>query len=426
MRRITRRAAIGGLSALAAVGTVRRARAQRATLKMWTFLATQGTDPRAGALRGVVERFNQSQARFEVQVESINFARIDNSVIQATAAGQGPDILNVYTDQLAMHVAAGTVAPLDRYVAAAPAAWRDDFVMNLGSVSFGGRVMALPWETRVWLLWYRKDLVERAGGAPPRTLEELGQLAGRLASDQAMGFGFGASTGALAAGMIEAFVPLFWGAGGTLFEANGRTGVNGPAGVQTLAYFRDMVARYRGMRPTVVSMSVEDAFTAVRAGTIAMTVMGSFRVAAARNAAATGDNLQTAAIPGWTAERPTPARLAGQTMTIGANSRQQDGAWAFIEHYTSTASQLEFSRAGVMPSRVSTYAESAFAENPNAAELRRWTEYARTAGRMEPTPADFSKLSEELARATQRVIAQNADPKAALDAAAEAYNAQHR
>ena len=155
-----------------------------------------------------------------------------------------------------------------------------------------------------------------------------------------------------------------------------------------------------------------------------MTVMGSFRVGAARNAAATGNNLQTAPVPGWTPDKPSPARLGGQTLTIGANTKEPEGAWAFIAHYLSPASQLEFAKAGVMPSRVSTYDDKFFKDDPAAKDMQQWTDYAKKYGRMEKTPKDFSKLSEELAKAIQKVIVQGADPKAALDEAAAAYNAQ--
>jgi len=155
-----------------------------------------------------------------------------------------------------------------------------------------------------------------------------------------------------------------------------------------------------------------------------MTVMGSFRVAAARNAAATGANLQTAPVPGWSGDKPSPARLAGQTLTIGANTKNADGAWAFIQYYLSPAAQLEFAKAGVMPSRVSAYGDKFFKEDPAAKDMQAWTDYAKQHGRMEKTPKDFSKLSEEIAKAIQKVVLQNADPKAALDEAAAAYNAQ--
>lgn len=425
MKRSTIRQWMGAAMAALALAAG-AAQAQPKELTFWTFLATQGTDPRSTALRNIVEGFNKSQSKYAVKVESINFARIDNVVIQSTAAGQGPDILNVYTDQLPMHVAAKTVQPLDMYFAKLPPAAQKDFAMDLDFLRYDGKLMALPWETRVWLLWYRKDLLDKAGAGVPKTADELAQVAAKISSEQVMGFGFGASTGALGAGAMEAFVPLFWGAGGQLFNAKGEATINSDAGVRTLGFFRDMVNKSKGMRSSVAAMSVEDAMTAVKAGTIGMTVMGSFRVAAARNAAATGTNLQTAAVPGWAADKPSPARIGGQTLTIGANSKEQEGAWQFIQYYISPAGQLEFAKAGVMPSRLSTYDDKYFKDDPTAKDMQQWTEYAKKYGRMEKTPKDFSKLSEEIAKAIQKVIVQGTEPKVALDEAAQAYNSQRQ
>jgi multiple sugar transport system substrate-binding protein len=412
------------LSALAFVTLLAPApfAAAQTSLKMWTFLATSGTDPRSAALKGIVDGFNKSQSKYVVEVESIPFARIDNSVIQATAAGQGPDILNVYSDQLALHVAAKTIQPLDALLAKEPDAFRNDFVTKLEFFAFDGKRMAVPWETRVWLLWYRADLLKAAGLAVPKTLDELTTVGARLGTDQTMGFGFGASTGALGAGAIETFTPLLWSAGGDLFDGSGKATINSPAGVRVLTWMRDLVPK-KAMRQTVVSMTIDDVMSSIKAGTMATTILGSFRVAAGRAATATGNNLQTAPIPGWTADKPAPARLAGQTLTIGANTKNGDGAWEFIKFYTSPESQLAFARAGVMPSRVSAYANAYFKDDPAGAEMRGWTNYARENGRIGRTPSDFNKLSEEVAKAIQSVLVQGADPKQALDAAAAAYNA---
>lgn len=412
-----------GAGALAAGAfAIPRARAAQ-QLKFWTFLATSGSDPRSAALREVVDGFNHSQSSWEVSVESINFARYDNVVIQATAAGQGPDVLNVYTDQLPMHVAAATVAPLDGVLGAGWAEEAKDFAVSPDFMRFGGKLMAVPWEARVWLLWYRQDLLAAAGLAVPKTLAELQAAAAKISDEKMMGFGFGASTGALGSGAIEAFVPIFWGAGGRLFDAQGKTLINSDAGVKTLTWIRDMV-NAGAMKKSVVGMSVEDALTSVKAGTIAMTVMGSYRVGAARASDVTGTKLMTAPVPGWDASKPSPARVASQTLAVGANSKSPDGAWAFIQHYLSPASQLAFARAGVMPSRLSTYNLPEFDKLPGAAELRRWATYLHENGKMEATPKDFSTLSEALATAIQRTVVQGTPPQQALDEAARTYNSQ--
>ena len=90
----------------------------------------------------MIEGFNKSQSEYEVQIQSINYGRIDNQVIQATAAGEGPDIINVYSDLLPTHIAAKTIVPLDAYVSKMSAAEQNDFVMPLKQFQDGGKQMA--------------------------------------------------------------------------------------------------------------------------------------------------------------------------------------------------------------------------------------------------------------------------------------------
>jgi len=394
-------------------------------IKFWTFLTVDSPDPRSAALKSVIEGFNKSQSEYEVQIQSINYGRIDNQVIQATAAGEGPDVLNVYSDLLPTHIAAKTVVPLDAYVAKMSPADRDDFVVALKLFQFDGKQMAIPWESRVWLLWYRKDLLAKAGLQPPRTLDELAQDAGKVTTPQVMGFTMGASTGNLGAGAYETFIPLLWASGGDLTDAQGKATFNSDAGVKALTWLRDLVTKHQGMRTTVVSMTADDMVSSMKAGTAAMILGGSFRVAAARAGNLPPDAIVTAPVPGWTADKPAPARVASQTLTIGANSKNKDGAWKFIQYYLSPQSQLAFAKASVMPVRGSVY-NDAFFKTEQGQETQRWGAYAREHGRLTKTPTDFAKLSELLAKSIQEVLLKGADPKQALNTAANEYNAQHK
>lgn len=402
------------------------ASAEPATLKLWTLLSAQTTDPRSAALQSIVEDFNKSQSDYRIEIQFIDFARIDNQVIQATAASQGPDIVNVYSDLLPMHVAAKTLMPLDKFLDTLSDGERNDFVLPLKFMTFNSHVMALPWDSRVWLLWYRSDLLEKAGQKLPKTLDELGQAAGAMTTDQVMGYAMGASDAQLGAGLIETFIPLLWGAGGDMLDGSGHAVFNSPAGVRTVEYLRDLVTRYKAMRTNVVSMSADDVLSGIKSGTVATTFQGSHRVSAGRAAAATGDNLKTAPIPGWSADQPTPARLAGQTLAIGAGSKHPEGAWKFILFHLSRESQLKFARAGVMPSRRSTYDDAFFSEAPVGKEMKEWSAYAAQYGRMEAMPQDYPKLVTPLVHAVQEVLVSGKDPKAMLDQAAAQYNALHK
>jgi multiple sugar transport system substrate-binding protein len=395
------------------------------TLKMWTFLSSQTSDPRSAALLSIMADFNKSQSEYRVEMQSIDFGRIDNMVIQATAANQGPDIVNVYSDLLSMHIAAKTLTPLDKYIASMSDAEKSDFIVPLTFMTFNGHVMALPWESRAWLYWYRSDLLEKTGAKLPQALDELGSVSGAVTTDSVMGFALGASEGQLGAGTIETFIPLLWGAGGDMVDSKGHAVFNSDAGVKTLTFLRDLITKYKGMRPNVVSMTADDVLSGIKAGTIAMTFQGSHRLSAARNAAATGANLKTAPIPGWTGDKPTPARLAAQTLAIGSTSKHPDGAWKFITFHLGRESQLKFAHAGVMPSRGSSYKDPFFTESPIGKEMQEWSVYAQKFGRMETLPQDYPKLVMPLVRAVQEVLVAGKDPKASLDAASTQYNALH-
>ncbi len=394
-------------------------------LKFWTFLTVDSPDPRSEALKSVIEGFNKSQNDYEVQIQSINYGRIDNQVIQATAAGEGPDILNVYSDLLPMHIAAKTIVPLDDFVAKMSAPERDDFVVKLNLFQTGGKQMAVPWESRVWLLWYRKDLLDKAGLQPPKTLDQLATDAAKVTTPQVMGFTMGASTGNLGAGAYETFIPLLWASGGDLTDDKGKATFASDAGVKALTWLRDLTTKHQAMRTTVVSMTADDMVSSMKAGTAATIFGGSYRVAAARAGNLPADAIVTAPVPGWTADKPAPARVASQTLTIGANSKNKEGAWRFIQYYLSPQSQLAFAKASVMPVRGSVY-KDAFFQTPQGQETQRWATYAREYGRLTKTPTDFAKLSELLAKAIQEVLLKGADPKKALDQAANDYNAQHK
>lgn len=414
------------LSALAAGALPVRARAAApATLKFWTFLNLQASDPRGRVVNEIVRSFNASQSAYQVEPQSIDYSRIDNSVIQATAAGQGPDIVNVYTDLVARHAAANTLMPLNSRLAQLSVTEQAGYLVPLDSLKFDGKVLILPWEARVWLLWYRSDLLEQAKLSVPATLEAMGVAGGKIANEHLMGFTFGASAAGLGAGVYQIVTPLLWGAGGDLLDKNGAAAFASQAGVKTVGFLRDLITKYHATKPTIVSLADYDVMASCKAGTTGMAILGSYLLTAARSGSAAGASIRTAPVPGWSST-PSPARLAAQCLGIGATSANPDGAWAFMQYYTSPESQLAFAKAGVMPSREAAYADPFFSGTDQGREMVQWKAYIGKYGRFEPLPQDFTQLSQDLVQAVQEVLLHDVDPEQALKKAAQAYDRQRR
>lgn len=391
-------------------------------LEFWIFLdPSSADDPRGAALREVVEEYNAQSDGVTVTVRSINYARIDAEVIRATASGQGPDIINIYSNQLPMHVAAGSVQPMTQYVEPYLADLGDDYLFPVDGVVFDDEIMSLPWEIRAWLLWYRQDLLDDAGLEVPQTLEELGEVAAQLQGGSITGLGIGFSNDGLGASFMEKFVPFLWGFDGELLD--GETAVfDDAAGVATMELFS---AWYQqgAFGDEVLSMGADEVINGVRAGTIAMAIEGSFRVSAARAGDGLGDNLQTVPVPSTVPGVPTQTPIAGQTLAIGANADNPEAAWDFIQFYASAQSQELFAAAGVLPVLAEVYESDAVSELDNAEELREWLDYIRDHGRPHPVSENFNELSDALVTGAQEIVFEGGDPATILTRVADGFNA---
>lgn len=390
-------------------------------LEFWTFLdPSSPDDPRGAALKEIVADYNAQSDGITVTVRSINFAKLDAEVIKATASGQGPDILNVYSNQLPMHVAAKTVQPMTEYAQSTLDELGDEFLFPIDGVTFDDEIMAMPWEIRAWLLWYRADLLEAAGLDVPTTLDELGTTAAALQKTGVTGLGIGFSNAGLGADFMEKFIPFTWGNGGEVLT-DGEAAFADDAGVATMDTFtgwKDQGA----FGDEVLSMGADEVINGVKAGTIAMAIEGSYRVAAARSGEGIGDNLQTAPMPSNDSATPLDTPVAGQTLTIGANAADPAAAWDFIEYYTSASSQEKFAAAGVLPVLSSVYESAAVQALPNAEELTGWLDYIREHGRPNPVAENFSELSDSLVTGAQQIVFQGADPLETLTGVADKFN----
>ena len=393
-------------------------------LELWTFLDPNSPDdPRGAALKQIVSDYNAQSGGTTVTVRSINFAKIDAEVIKATASGQGPDLINIYSNQLPAHVEARTVQPMTKYAQPAFDQFGKDFLFPKDGVTFNNEIMAMPWEIRAWLLWYRADLLKAAGLEVPKTLDELGSTAAALRQQTGKtGLAVGFSNAGLGADFMEKFIPMTWGNGGEILK-DGKAVFNDKAGQSTMDYFVKL--REQGaFGDEVLSMGADEVINGIKANSVAMAIEGSFRVAAARAGTGIGQNLQTAPMPSSDPAKPLSTPVAGQTLAIGANASNPDAAWDFIKYYTSSKSQEKFAAAGVLPVLGSTYDSAVVKALPNAAELAQWRDYVLKNGRPSPVAANFSELSDSLVSAAQQIVFKGADAGKALNDVTSKFNAK--
>jgi len=83
------------------------------------------------------------------------------------------DILTLDVIWVAEFAAAGWLVPLDKYVAASHFPLGDFLPAALASSTYQGCLYSLPWFADAGVLYYRRDLYEKAGLPLPRTFADL-------------------------------------------------------------------------------------------------------------------------------------------------------------------------------------------------------------------------------------------------------------
>ena len=135
------------------------------TITFWSSLA--GMDK-------VAEKFNASQDKIKVTFETIpnggngGYAKLSTAI----TAGNGPDVSTIEYAQLPQFVSNGQVVPLDGFIDKANTVDKLNEQIR-GLVQFDGKSYGLPYDAAPMIMWYRKDLLDKAGVGVPKTWAEF-------------------------------------------------------------------------------------------------------------------------------------------------------------------------------------------------------------------------------------------------------------
>jgi multiple sugar transport system substrate-binding protein len=323
-----------------------------------------------------------------------------------------PDILQldvVWTPEFA---AAGWILPLDRYGPEVDAFFTSTVTAN----RWQDRLHAVPWFVDVGLLYWRTDLLDQA----PATYAQLAAEARRAMDAGNVPFGF-VWQGARYEGLVTVFLEHTHAFGGAILDEAGRVALADEPAVQALTFMRNSL-HGAGITPAeVLTWQEEQARFAFQNGEAAL--MRNWPYAAALLAA------PDSRVAGSFAVAPLPAgpggsrasALGGQQLAINAHTEHPDDAWRVVEFLTSEAQMLERAlAAGHYPARVALY------QRPELGEaLQVAPEDARIAIESavpRPVTPAYTELSRILQVWIHRALSRQAEPRAALEAAAREAN----
>lgn len=236
--------------------------------------------------------------------------------------------------------------------------WSDFKSGPVQATTYEDKVVGVPLITEQEVLYYRKDLLKKAGYTnPPKTLDELKSMAAKIKQENPGVAGFVARTGKSPA--VTQFSSFLYSFGGDFVDQSGKSAVGSPEAKQAYAFYGGLI---KDLGPANVStdMGWPEAMAIFTQGKAAFYTEANSLYKNATDPA-------KSKVSGTVGFAPFPEGPAGSkpysipSWALGVNdaSTNQANAWKFIEWATSKTQTLENEKAGVPGGRTSVAADPA-------------------------------------------------------------------
>jgi len=285
------------------------------------------------------------------------------------------------------------------------------------SNTYQGKVYGVPWFTDAGLLYYRKDLLEKAGfSGPPTTWNELKEQAQKVMQDQGTKFGF-VFQGAEYEGGVCNGLEYIRTHGGDVLDPNdpSKVIIDSPESAAGLATWHSMVES--GASPQAVLQYQEDESHAtflngeavfIRNWPYMYALAGSSDFPNVKQ-----DQVGISPIPVPEAGGQSSSTLGGWNFLINAASDKQDQAWEFIEFMTAPEQLVVNAKQGSkLPTRESLYDEPEVTDNVPVARLGKEAIIQNSTAR--PVTPFYSDISLELAAGFNAALSGDTPPEQAV------------
>lgn len=204
----------------------------------------QSEDATKAIFQKMADDFTAKNPNIKIEFATYPYGDIQQQVLVMANAGNAPDVVQGETATFASYMSSGFVEPLDNLV---DKKIIDDIYPGVkDSISYEGKLYALPWICSPYVMVYNKDLFTKAGldpNSPPKTYSDMIKAAeaiGKLkdASGNSV-YGLGETTAAVAISG-DAILSTMFSFGGGLYDKNGKLTVNTPENIAAFSFYKEL------------------------------------------------------------------------------------------------------------------------------------------------------------------------------------------
>ena len=396
--------AVALAAALAAAGCGAK-REDRSTVRFW------GMGREGEVVRDLVPEFERRNPGVRLIVQQIPWTSAHEKLLTAFVGRSTPDLAQLGNTWIPEFAAIGALHPLDATIAKSASVASRGFFPGVWETSlYDGAVYGIPWYVDTRVLYYRRDLLARAGYSdPPRTWTEWRDAMRKVKRLQAP------SAYAILLPTNEWEQPAILG----LQEGSPLLADNGTRGAFSQREFRASADFFVGtfqerLAPIVSYTQLGNAYQEFARGTIAMWITGPWNLGEFRRRLSPREqNLwMTAPLPDPDGkEWPGASFSGGSSLAIFRGSRLKPEAWRVIEFLSDPVIQARFyGLSGDLPASRKAWDDPALANDEKLRAFRVQVEHVAPM----PRVPEWEQIAQNMAERLEPAIRGRQSVAAAL------------
>ena len=369
----------------------------RTVLQFWA-MGNEG-----GAVPELIPEFERRHPDIRVVVQPQPWSSAHQKLLTAYAGDSLPDISQVGNTWISELTAIGALSPTPP---SAADLLTDQFPAVLDTIRIGDRPMATPWYVDTRLIYYRSDILARAGyDAVPtdwtewkRSMHAIKRVAGE-----------GNYAILLPVNEFEQLLTLgLQGEASLLRDQDSRGNFASPSFVAALAFYKSLFDE--GLAPLVSATQIANVWTEFARGYFSYYFSGPWTIGdmKTRLPAAFQPNWMTAGVPGPTGVGASAP--GGSSLAVFRSSRHPEAAWKLVRYLSEPAVQARFNGlTGDLPARPSAWSTPAVAGDPYIAAFAGQLSRARAL----PKVPEWERISAAMQIVAERMVRGDFTPEAA-------------
>lgn len=347
----------------------------------------------------LVRDFERENPGIRVEVQQIPWSAAHEKLLTGYVGGSTPDVTQLGNTWISEFAAIDALEPLDPWIARTPSITDTSYFSGIWETNVvEGTTYGVPWYVDTRVLFYRRDLLARAGHA---TMPDT--WAGWRDAMEDVKRSLGENRYAVFLPTNEFMQPVIFGLqnGSPLLAAHGTQGAfSEPA-------FREAFAFYHGLfrdalAPPIGNAEIANMYQEFARGYFAMVITGPWNLGEfeRRLPDSLASAWATAPLPG--PDGPGSSIAGGSSLVLMRGSKHKEAAWRLIEFLSRPDQQLQFWRlTGDLPARTESWRDSALMADPRVAAFGEQLERAVPAPRV-PEWEQIANLLQDRAEAVIR------------------------